>query len=139
LPGEVAENIRHIRYDREHWQVDIELWSGTIILDHGDSIDIIGDPDDVAVDEVVAAVLRRTPVWDAVELRGAPEFRRTAAWALLSARPDIVIVDCPLGDDEIDAARQGLPPAPPATTAAFLAHIAGGHPVRHYVPSEEQD
>ena len=104
VPESVTARIHAIDVDPAHGAVIITLLSGTRLVDRQDRIDVIGIADDVAIDELVAAVRRRG--WDAVELHGDPAFRRAAAIRLQRLDPPITVVDSPLTEaDRLEIER----------------------------------
>ncbi len=54
-----------------------------------DRIDVIGEVDHLAIEEIVEAVKRRE--WDTVAVDGDPGFRRAVAWAMAAADPPIEV------------------------------------------------
>ena len=111
VPESVTARIHAIDVDPTHGAVIITLLSGTRLVDRQDRIDVVGIADDVAIDELVAAVRRRG--WDAVELRGDHAFRRAAAIRLQLLDPPITVADSPLTEADqaeierlIQAAKQ---------------------------------
>ena len=105
VPESVTARIHAIDVDPAHGAVIITLVSGTRLVDRQDRIDVMGIADDVAIDELVAAVRRRR--WDAVELYGDPAFRRAAAIRLQLLDPPIAVVDSPLTEaDQLEIERE---------------------------------
>jgi len=118
VPPSVVVNLTHIDVDQARQAVILTLRSGTRIVDRQTRIDVVGTADDVAVDEMVAAVQRRG--WDAVRLHGNPAFRRAAAILLQLLDPPISVADTPLSEAdqvEIDRLRRSRVPAPGSTPA----------------------
>ena len=74
---------------------------GTVIVDRAERIEVRGHLDDVALDELTAAVLRHG--WDAVEVEGDATFRRGVAIRLCSLDPPVVVADNPLSEAELAA------------------------------------
>lgn len=104
LPPEAVLNIRRIDEDPMGRFVRLTLHSGTQLLDAGDRITVRGVADDVAVDELVACVVRRG--WRSVKVDGDEEFREAVARELL--RAGVEVVDCPLDAEEVAAIRGEL-------------------------------
>ncbi len=114
LPPSVADRIVRVKVDEQAKAVVITLLSGTVLVDRRDRIDVVGRTDDMAVEELAEAVLRRG--WDAVLVEGEPEFRVAVARRLAALRPPVRVVDNPLSEYEIaeilDADSPALPLAP---------------------------
>jgi hypothetical protein len=94
LPPTVAARIVRVQVTDDGRAVVITLHGGTRIMDRPTRIDIVGTTDDVAIDELVSAVVRRG--WDAVEVHGSPAFRRAVAMRLAVLDPPVVVADSPL-------------------------------------------
>jgi hypothetical protein len=80
--------------------VVITLRGGTRIMDRPTRIDVVGTTDDIAIGELVSAVVRRG--WDAVEVHGSHEFRRAVSLRLALLDPPVLVADTPL--TEVDQA-----------------------------------
>jgi hypothetical protein len=100
VPESIAANVKHVYVNHAHAAVVLTLWSGTRLVDRHDRIYVVGEVDDVAVEELVEAVRRRG--WDAVELHGDETFRRAAARALALVEPSIAVAGNPLDPVELD-------------------------------------
>lgn len=131
VPESIAANVKHVYVNRAHGAVVLTLWSGTRLVDRHDRIYVVGEVDDVAVEELVEAVRRRS--WDAVELHGDEPFRRAAARALAMIEPPIAVAGNPLDQGEQDdladlvarrhpRASSPLAPASSADDAMFPAY-----------------
>ena len=107
----MAARIIKVEPREEGRAVLITLRGGTTIVDRCTRIDIIGRTDDVAIDELVSAIVRRG--WDAVELHGTHEFRRAAALRLAMLDPPVIVADTPLTEADqvaVERARQAAAP-----------------------------
>lgn len=89
LPPSVAARIVRVEPHEEGRAVIITLQGGTRIVDRAERIDIVGRTDDVAIHEMVAAIVRRG--WDAVELHGSDDFRRAMALRLALLEPPVPV------------------------------------------------
>lgn len=127
LPPSVADRIVKVRVDAAARAVILTLITGALLVDRLDRIEIIGQADDIAVDEIVEAVRRRG--WGTVEVEGNMEFRVAAAKALYAMEPPVHVLNSPLSEfelAEIDDARALRPTfTPPALTPPGSDRRAG--------------
>jgi hypothetical protein len=103
LPESVVQNIKFVKVEPDRPCVTLTLTTGTRIIDTGDRISLVGEVDDVSVDELVACVTRRG--WKSVELTGDDEFRREATRRLMRLAPPVEVKDNPLDPLERSAIR----------------------------------
>jgi hypothetical protein len=103
LPESVVQNIKFVKVDADTPSVTLTLTTGTRIIDTGDRISLVGEVDDVSVDELVACITRRG--WKSVELTGDDEFRREATRRLMRLVPPVEVKDNPLDPLERSAIR----------------------------------
>ncbi len=101
VPIDAVINLRRVDTDPDGKFVLLTLTTGTQLLDTGDRITVRGQPDDIAIEELVACCARRG--WTAVEVTGDEAFRIAASRELL--RQGIEVVDCPLSEDEMAELR----------------------------------
>ncbi len=96
LPIEAVINLRRVDTDPDGKYVLLTLVTGTQLLDTGDRITVRGQPDDIAISELVACCARRG--WTAVQVDGDEAFRAAASRELIGR--GIQVVDCPLSLEE---------------------------------------
>jgi hypothetical protein len=113
LPPSVAARIVDVQVADDGRAVIITLRGGTRIMDRPTRIDVVGTTDDVAIGELVSAVVRRG--WDAVEVHGSHDFRRAVSLRLALLDPPVLVADTPLTEADqaaIERARQAKPVSP---------------------------
>ena len=110
LPSSIAARIVRVE-PREHDRaVVITLRGGACIVDRAERIDIVGRTDDVAIHELVAAIVRRG--WDAVEVHGSEEFRQAMALRLALLKPPVPVAGFAFSEADqavIEAMRRSRP------------------------------
>lgn len=101
VPEVAAANVVQVEWRAAEEILVLTLRSGTQLIDRFDRIEVLGEADETAIAELVAAAKRRG--WQAARVFGTPAFRVEAARALLAA--GITVEDPPLSSAEIEALR----------------------------------